>query len=193
MLCGQLGELLGLVCCALLPASEHQPGRPARCQGLVWRLGPDRQRLPRAALSGSQALGLMQTAGIGGDEAIAPGVATPLEVAKQPHRGVAASVPTLQHRGFVWAQETVAVVTPRLASREGGRPEIPLDGARTHPDPPRNRGDGPPLAVQGPDLLIRRLPARLALGRALLGRSGHAWGWHGHRNRPIGQRHELLT
>jgi hypothetical protein len=51
-------ELLRLFCCALLLAPEHQPGRPAWGQGLVWAFGDNRQRLPRAALSGGQALGL---------------------------------------------------------------------------------------------------------------------------------------
>ena len=87
----------------------------------------------------------------------------------------------------------MAAVTPLLAAREGCRSEIPLDSARTHPDLRRHRSDAPPVAVQRPDLLIRRLPARLALGRARLGRRGRAWGWHGHRNRPIGPRYGVLT
>jgi hypothetical protein len=164
------------VCWALRLASEHQPGRPARGQGLVRGLSHDRPRRPRAAWSGSQALGLPPTAGRGGDEAIAPGVAPSLAVATPPPRGAAARVPTRQHHRVVWGQEPGATVTPRLASRAGGRAAIPLDGAQTHPDRPRHRPDGPPVAGHGPALRIRRLPARLALGRARLGRRGRAWG-----------------
>jgi hypothetical protein len=71
--------------------------------------------------------------------------------------------------------------------------EIPRHGALTQPDMPRHGGDGPAVAVQGPDLLICGLPACLALGGAWLGRCGRVWGWHGHRDAPIGQRHWLLA
>jgi hypothetical protein len=47
---------------------------------------------------------------------------------------------------------------------------------------PRDGGDGPALAVQRPDRLIRRLPAHLALGGVLPGRCGWVWRWHGHRH-----------
>ena len=170
-----LGERRGLVFWARLRASEYQPGRPARGQGLVWRPGHDRQRLPRTAWSGGQAPGLTQPAGIGGDEAIAPGVALPLEVAKEPHGGVAARVPTLQQGGFGRVPETGAPGTPRLASRAGGRPEIPLDGARTHPDLPRHRGDGPPLAVHGP-APVPSDPGTGGWRRAAL-TAARAWPW----------------
>lgn len=84
----QLRELLRLFCRALLLAPEHQPGRPARGKGLVRGFGDDRQRLPSAALSGGQALGLRQPAGIGRDEGIAPGVAPRLEGAHPTPPGV---------------------------------------------------------------------------------------------------------
>jgi hypothetical protein len=47
--------------------------------------------------------------------------------------------------------------------------------------------------MQGPDLLIRPLPPRLALRRALLGQERRLWGWHGHGDGPIGQQHGLLA
>ena len=47
--------------------------------------------------------------------------------------------------------------------------------------------------MQGPDLFLRALPARLALGRALLGRRGRVWSCHGHRDHTVGQRHGLLA
>ena len=54
--------------------------------------------------TGGSDVGLTQTAGRGGDEAIASGIATPLEVATQPHRGAAAGIPALEDRGFVGIQ-----------------------------------------------------------------------------------------
>jgi len=40
---------------------------------------------------------------------------------------------------------------------------------------------------------MQRLPARLALRRALLRRQGDGVGWHGHGERPIGQGDGLLV
>jgi hypothetical protein len=74
MVRAQRSALLDLARGALLLTSEHQPGRPARGQGVVRGFSDDRQPLPSAALSGTQALGLTEPAGLGGDEAIAPGV-----------------------------------------------------------------------------------------------------------------------
>ena len=38
---------------------------------------------------------------------------------------------------------------------------------------------------------MERLPARLALRRALLRREGNLVGWDGHRNRFVGEHHRL--
>jgi hypothetical protein len=116
-----------------------------------------------------------------------------LEGAKQPRGRVAAGIPALEECGFVGIQQTAAAVTPPLAPRKGGSLEIALHGALTHPDMSCNGGDSPALAVQDPDLRIRALPARLALGRALLGRRGRLCRWHGHCDRTFGHRHRLLA
>ena len=49
------------------------------------------------------------------------------------------------------------------------------------------------MAVQGPHRIIGGLAPRRTLGGLLLGERGCGWGWHGHRDRPIGQRHWLLA
>jgi hypothetical protein len=116
-----------------------------------------------------------------------------LEVAKQPHRGVAARIPALEERSFVGLQQAAAAVTPPVATHKGGGLEISLHGARTDPHLLGDGGDRPALAVQGPDLLIHTLPARLALGGALLGRCGRLCRGHGYRDRPLGHRHRLLA
>lgn len=138
-------------------------------------------------------MGLTQTAGIGGHEGIAAGIAAWFEIPKQLCGGAAACIPALEERGFVGIQQAAAAVTPPLAPHKGGGLEIPLHGARTDPHVLGNREHGPPLVVQGPDLLIHTLPARLALGGALLGRRGRVCRWHGHRDRPLGHRYRLLA
>jgi hypothetical protein len=193
LLGAQVRELLRLGGGTLLRAPEHQPGGPAWGQGLVRRFGHPWQRLPCTSLSGGQALGLTQAAGIGRHEAIASGIATPLEVAKQPHRGVAARIPALEERGFVGIQQAAAAVTPPLAPQKGGGLEIPLHGARTNSNMLCDGGDRPALAMQGLDLLIHMLPARLALGGALLGRRGRVCRRHGYYDHTIGHRHRLLA
>ena len=107
--------------------------------------------------------------------------------------GSAARIPALEERGFVGIQQAAAAVSPPLAPHKGGGLELPLHGARTDPDVLGNRADGPSLAVQGPDLLIHTLPARLALGGALLGRRGRVCQGHGHYDHTIGHRHRLLA
>ena len=151
------------------------------------------QGLARAAVPGRQALGLPQAAGIGRDHAIAPRIATLAEVAKQPHGGVAARIPALEEIRFIGVEHTVPAVAAPFAPRKRGAPEIALHRAQTQPDLLGNGRGRPALAVQGPDLRMQRLPAGLALRRALLRRQGDVVGWHGHGHRPIGQRHGLLA
>src|SRR5262249_47971905 len=91
-------------------------------------------------------------------------------------------------------EDTVPAVATPLAPRKRGGPEIALHRAQTQPALLRNRWGGPALAVQGPDLRMQRLPAGLAVPRALLGGGGRLDGWgHGHRDRPIGQQDRLLA
>ena len=106
---------------------------------------------------------------------------------------MAAGIPALEQIRFIGVEHTVPEVTAPFASRKGGGPEIALHRAQTHPDLLGNGRGRPALAVQGPDLRMQRLPACLALRRALLRGQGDVVGWHGHRDRPIGQRHGLLA
>jgi hypothetical protein len=138
-------------------------------------------------------LRLTQPAGIGRHEPITPRVALLLELAKEPHRDIAARIPALQERRCIGVEQTVAMVAAAFAPRKRGAPEIALDGAQTQPDLLRNRRGGPALAVQGPDLRMQRLPAGLALRRPLLRRQGNIVGGHGHGQRPRRQRHGLLA
>ena len=146
-------ELLCLGFGALRLAPEHQPGGPARRQGLARRLGHSGQGLARAAVPGGQALGLPQPAGIGRDHAIAPSIAPLAEVAKQPHGGIAPGIPALEQIRLIGGEHTVPEVTATFAPRKGGGPEIALHRAQTQPDLLRNGRGRPALAVQGPDLL----------------------------------------
>ena len=56
-----------------------------------------------------------------------------------------------------------------------------------------NGRDRPPLAVQRPHRVIGGLPLGRTLGGLLLRTWRRGWGWHGHRDRPIGERHRLLA
>ena len=129
LLLPQLGELLGLGLGALRLAPEHQPGRPARRQGLAWWLGHRGQGLARAAVPGGQALGLPQAAGLGRDDAIAPSVALLTELAQEPYGRGAARIPALEERRCRGGEQTVPVVAATLTPRKRGGPEITLHGA----------------------------------------------------------------
>ena len=83
---------------------------------------------------------------------------------------MAARIPALEQRRFVGVQQAAPAVTPLFAPRKRGGLQVTLHGAQTDPKVLGNGGDGPALAVQRPDLFMRALSVRLALGRALLGR-----------------------
>ena len=182
--CAQLGELLCLSLGALRLASEDKPCRPARRQRLARRLGHRGQGLSRTAVPGGQALRLPQPASIGRNHAVAPRIAPLSEVAKQPHRGIAPGIPAREQIRLIGGEQTVPEVTATFAPRKGGGPEIALHRAETHADMLGNGRGRPALAVQGPDLLMQRLPACLALCRTPPCRRGDVVGWHGHGQRP---------
>jgi len=184
---------VGLAFRAFRLAPQHQPGGSPRRQGLAQWLGHGRQGLPSVAVSGRQALGLSQPAGIGRDHPIAARIATLAEVAKQPHRGVAPGIPALEEIRLIGVEDTVAEVAATPAPGKGGCPEIALDRAQTQPDLLRNGRGRPALAVQGPDLRMQRLPAGLALDGALLCRQGAVVEWHRDGKRPVSQWHRLLV
>ena len=138
-------------------------------------------------------MGLPQTAGIGRDYPIAARIATLAQVAKEPHRGIAARIPALEEIRLIGVEYTVPEVAATFASRKGRSPEIALHCAQTQPNLLRNGRGRPALAVQGPDLLMQPLPACLALCRALLRWQRDVVRWYGYGHRPLGQRHRLLA
>src|SRR4029453_10428579 len=85
---------------------------------------------------------------------------------------VAAGVPALQDIGLIRVEDAASIVATVLRHGPRRHLQIPLDGATaaTH-----LRGDGrcaPALAMQGPRLVIARLPAGGRLGTAGLPRGG---------------------
>jgi len=194
LLLPQLGELvrLGLGTLGLTP--QPQPGRAARRQGRAHRRRHARQGPPWAALPRREALRVAQAASLGRHGPITPGVAAPLELAKEPHRGRATRIPALEAIRCIEVAQTVPRVAAALAPRKRGGPEIALDCPETQPHVLGDRGARLSLLMQGPDLRMQGLPACLALHRALLGGRGGLCGWgHGHRDRPIGHQHGLLA
>jgi hypothetical protein len=79
----ELGELVGLLCGALLRAPQYQPGGPAGRQGLACRLRHHREGLAPPLASGWQGLSLVYATDIGGHAALAPRVALGLKLAQQ--------------------------------------------------------------------------------------------------------------
>jgi hypothetical protein len=63
-LCGQLCQLLVILCRRPFRRTQDQPGRPPWREGASWRLRHRRQRLRTAPLPGSQPLGLAHPADI---------------------------------------------------------------------------------------------------------------------------------
>src|SRR5262249_21328401 len=145
-----------------------------------------------AAVPGGQALRLTQTAGIGRHHAITSSIAALTDLAKAPHGRIAPRIPALEEIRLIRVKATVPAVAPPFAPRKRGAPAIALHGAQTQPDVRGNGRGGPALVGQGPDLRMQRLPAGLAVPRALLGGGGRVDGWgHGHRARPLGPQDRL--
>jgi hypothetical protein len=115
-------------------------------------------------------LRLTQPAGIGRDHPIAARIATLAQVTKEAHRGIAARIPAFEEIRFIGVERTLSVVTTAFAPRKRGALEVALDCTQTHPHVLRDGRGRPPLAVQGPDLRMERLPMALALHGALLRR-----------------------
>src|SRR5262249_57029782 len=99
------------------------------------------------------------TADIRGNATIAPGVAPQLEFPKQLDGGVAAGIPALQEIVLIGIDDTASIVAPVLPPRPRRQAQRALDGT---PAAAHLGGDGrraPALMVQGPCLVIARLPA----------------------------------
>ena len=108
-----------------------------------------------------------------------------MELAKEPHRGIAARIPSFEEIWFIGVEQTIPRVAAAFAPRKRGGPEIALDCPETQPHVLGNRGARPPLMVQGPHLRMQGLPARLALRRALLRRERDVMGGHRDGQRSI--------
>jgi hypothetical protein len=119
-----------------------------------------------------QALRLTQTASIGRHHAIASSIAALTDLAKEPHGGIAASIPALEEIRLIWVEDAVPAVAPPFAPHKGGAAEIALHRAQPQPNVLGNGRSRPALVVQGPDLRMQGLPAGLAVPRALLGGGG---------------------
>ena len=194
MLLPELGELLRFGLGALRLASQHQPGRPAWCQGLARGLGHGRQGLACAAMPGRQALGLPQTTGIGRDHPIAARIATLAKVAKQPHGGIAR--PHSSARGDT-AYRELSTLSPRSLRRL--RPaKVAVRRSRwtvrrLSPTCCAMAGAVQPWRCKAQTCVCSacrwawRCTARCCAGR------GMVMGWHRHGHRPIRQWYRLLV
>src|SRR5262249_14241251 len=143
----ELLELLRLGFRALLGASQDQPRRPARCQGLGNRLRHHRQALAPALAAGWDALGLAEAADIGREAAIAPGLPARLELVNYLDARVAAGVPALQDIGLIRGEDAASIVAAMLPPGPRRQVQIPLDGARATAHLRGDRHDRPALAV----------------------------------------------
>src|SRR5215813_12306901 len=85
------------------------------------------------------ALGLTDAADIGGDAAIAPGIAPQLELPQQLDGGVAAGIPALQEIVLIGIEDTPPIVAPVLPHGPRRHLQIPLDCA---PAAAHLRGNG---------------------------------------------------
>src|SRR5215207_11291672 len=158
MLDFQLGDWRRVVFVLRLRPPQDQPGGPARGQGAVRRCCHDRQKITWSPLPGCQSLGVAQTLRIAGDRGITPGIAPLLELAKQSQGVTTTCVPALEEIGGVGRKQTAAAVRTTLARRQGRRPEVAKHRILANPQLLGNSPSGPPLLVEGPDLLMERQP-----------------------------------
>src|SRR5712691_2363290 len=89
---------------------------------------------------------------------LAARVALGLELPKQLDGRPTPGIPALEEIVCIRVEHAASVVATVLGLRPHRHLEIPLDGPAAAPDLRGNSDDGVPLAVQGPDLLIARLP-----------------------------------
>ena len=130
----ELGELLGLRLGALGRTAEHEPRRPAWCQGLGRGLGHHGQGLAPALAAWRQPLSLAEATDIGGHTAIAARVALGLELPKQLDGRPTPGIPALEEIVCIRVEHAASVVATVLGLRPHRHLEIPLDGpAVLHP------------------------------------------------------------
>jgi len=162
-----LGALPGLRCGALPRMSEP----PARWRGAAW---------PRR-----EALRLAHAAGLRGHRPLTARGAALLEGAQAPPRRRAARMPARQESRLRRVEPTGAVGPAAFTAKQPCGPEIARHGAGPASDLVGHRSARPALGGHGPARRIQRLPACLALGRALRRGCCNGGKWHGHSARPL--------
>jgi hypothetical protein len=133
------------------------------------RLDDQWERLPWALLAWLYPLGLPQPLRIPCHRGVAPRIAVGLDRPKELERIPAPSIPPLEDVRFIRSQKALALITPPFALGEGRRLKVPHHGPAPHAELLGDGAGRPPLAVQGPDLLIGGEPSRPALRRLRLG------------------------
>src|SRR5882724_2024012 len=165
----ELREPLLLLGRTSLRPSQDEPGRPARGQGAVRRRSYERQGVASSPRPRCLPLRLAQTLGVAGDRGITAGVAQWLDLPEEPQRVTTTRVPALEEIGYVGREETAAAVCTALTRGQGLRSEVTKHGILANPQLLGNGPAGPPLLMEGPDLLMKRQPPRLPLVSQLLG------------------------
>jgi hypothetical protein len=178
---------------ALLRPSQHQPRRPVRGQGAVPGLRHHWQGLAASPLPGRPPLRVAQTLRIARHGGIAPRIALLLELSEEPQGIAATRVPAFEEIGCVGREETAAAVRAALAFRQRCRAQVAKHRILANLQLLGNGPPGPPLMMEGPDLLMERQPPRLTLVCLLLGRARRGLGWHWDGRLAIGLRHRHLA
>jgi hypothetical protein len=137
----------------------------------VRRRGYERQGVAAAPRPRCLPLCLAQTLGVAGDRGITVGVALWVDLPEEPQRITTTRVPALEEIGGVGREATAAAVRTALTRGQGLRPEGAKHGMLANPQRLGHGPPGPPLLVEGPDLLMKRQPPRLPLVGQLLGRA----------------------
>jgi hypothetical protein len=194
---GLLGDELGqevlLRWRARLRPSQHQPRRPVRGQGAVPGRCHHWQEVAASPLPGCPPVRVAQTLRLARHGGRAPRIARLLERSEAPHGIAATRVPAFEASGCGGREQTAAAGRAALACRPRGRAQVathrlPATLQRLGHGPP-----GPPLMVEGPDLLRARQPPRLTWVCWRLGRARREGGWHGDGHRAVGLRHRHLA
>jgi hypothetical protein len=144
-------------------------------------------------LPGAEALGLPEPTSLRGHAVIAPGRAACLPLAEQLRGGIAAGMPALEPIRCRGVEHTRPAIAAASASRTGRTPKVRRHRAPIQPKGRRHGPRRPALVVQGPALLMQRLPAGLVWRGARRLRPGPVVGRPRHGACPIRERHRLLA
>jgi hypothetical protein len=172
-----LGEWLGFLLVVRRLTPQDEPGRLAGREEPLSGLDHDREGLSRRSLPRHLALRQAPALRIAGDRRLTPRIATPLDLATQAQRIVAAGVPPFQEIGCIGMEDTGAPVTASPARGQGGGAEIAKHRILADAELGGQGMPRPPSVVQRPHLLVERHPSCPALGALLRRSRGDArWG-----------------